>query len=142
MSWTSDPVTAGFSGATPFRALSANSTTHNVAVEQTDPGSLLSTYDELWTLRQDYPVIGTGDLEVQSSGGDPALLLTRSLATESAVVAINYSDQVQFVTAATAFAGAAFIGVLGASDTLVADGAGSVSITVPARSAVVYHFAQ
>lgn len=141
MSWTSDPTNAGFTGATPFRALSANSTTHNVAVEQPDANSLLSTYDELWTLRQDYPVIGTGDLDVQSAGGDPVLLLTRSLATEGAIVAINYSDQAQAVTAATAFPGAAFAGVLGAVDAPVANGAGNVSITVPARTAVVYHYA-
>ena len=142
MSWTGDPVNAGFSGATPFRALSANSTTHNVAVEQPDPGSLLSAYDELWTLRQDYPVIGAGDLAVQSAGGDPVLLLTRSLATECAIVAINYSDQAQLVSAATAFPDAAFTGVLGAGDTPVADGAGDVPITVPARTAVVYHYTQ
>jgi glycosidase len=142
MSWTGDPVNAGFSGATPFRALSANSTTHNVAVEQPDPGSLLSAYDELWTLRQDYPVIGAGDLAVQSAGGDPVLLLTRSLETECAIVAINYSDQAQLVSAATAFPDAAFTGVLGAGDTPVADGAGDVPLTVPARTAVVYHYTQ
>lgn len=142
MSWTDDPVTAGFSGVAPFRALSANSTSHNVAVEQLDPGSLLSAYEELWTLRQDYPVIGTGDLDVQFAGGDPVLLLTRSLATECAIVAINYSDQAQLVTAATVFPGEAFAGVLGASDMPVADGAGDVSITVPARTAVVYHYTQ
>ena len=142
MSWTSDPTNAGFTGATPFRALSANSTTHNVATEQPDPGSLLSIYDELWTLRQDYPVIGGGNLDVQSAGGDPVLLLTRSSATACAIVAINYGGQARVVTAATAFPGAAFSGVLGAVDAPVANGAGDVSIAAPARTAVVYHYAQ
>ena len=142
MSWTSDPDNAGFSLAPPFRALSANSATHNVAIESGDPGSLLATYEMLWALRLAYPIIGTGSLDVQSAGGDPVLLLTRSSASEVAVVAINYANQQESVTAATGFPGAVFNAVLNASDAPQADGAGNLSLVVPARAAVVYHYSQ
>jgi alpha-amylase len=142
MSWTSDPNNAGFSGVTPFRALSANSTTHNVEVETPDVNSILSTYSELFVLRNDYPVIGTGDLSVQSQGGDAVLVLTRCSASECAVIAINYSDQVEAVAASTGFANAVFAGILGAADAPVADASGDLSLSVAARTAVVYYYTQ
>jgi glycosidase len=142
MSWNSDPLNAGFSAVTPFRALSANSTTHNVAVESPDADSLLNTYTALLNLRKDYPVIGNGDIDVQSQGGDPVLVLTRCAVTECAVIAINYSNQVQPVVALTQFGNVAFSGVHGQSDTPLADGAGNLSLSIAARTAVVYHYAQ
>ena len=142
MSWTSDPLHAGFSSTAPFRALSANSTTHNVVVESADSNSLLHAYTALFNLRKDYPVIGNGDLDVQSQGGDPVLLLTRCTAAECAVIAINYGNQVQPVVAATPFAGVVFSGVHGQSDAPLADGAGNLSLSVAARRAVVYHYSQ
>ena len=74
--------------------------------------------------------------------GDAALLLTRSSVNECAVVAINYSNQVQPVSAATACANAAFNVVFGGSGTLTADGSGTVAGSVAARAAVVYHVMQ
>jgi len=142
MSWTSDPDNAGFSGVAPFRALSSNSTTHNVAVETPDANSILSSYTGLFVLRNDYPVIGSGDLSVQSQGGDAVLLLTRCTVTECAVIAINYGNQNEMVVASTGFANAAFDGILGASDTLFADASGNLSLSVAARTAVVYHYSQ
>jgi glycosidase len=142
MSWTSDPNDADFSGVTPFRALSANSTTHNVEVEISDTNSLLSEYTELFTVRNDYPVIGTGDLSVQSQGGDAVLLLTRCSGFECAVIAINYSDQIEVVDVSTGFANAVFAGILGTAETPVADASGNLSLSVAARTAVVYHYSQ
>jgi alpha-amylase len=81
MSWTSDPNNAGFSAVMPFRELSANSTTQNVELESADGTSLLAYYGELMTLRNSFPVIGAGTLDVQSPGGDPVLLLARGSAS-------------------------------------------------------------
>jgi alpha-amylase len=139
MSWTADPANAGFSAVIPFRELSANSTTHNVELEDAAPDSLLTAYRSLYAVRNAYPVIGIGDLDVQSQAGDPVLLLTRSTAAECAVIAINYSDQAASATAATACAGATFDAVFGAASAVTADGGGAVTIPVPAGSAVVYH---
>ena len=142
MSWTSDPNNAGFTAVLPFRDLSANSTTQNVELESGDGTSLLSYYEQLFALRINYPVIGAGMLDVQSQGGDAVLLLTRGSVNECAVVAINYSNQVQPVSAATACANAAFNVVFGGSGTLTADGSGTVAGSVAARAAVVYHVMQ
>jgi len=142
MSWTSDPNNAGFSAVMPFRELSANSMTQNVALETGDSTSLLSYYDELMTVRNDYPAIGAGTLDVQSQGGDPVLLMARSTATECAVIAINYSDQDQPVSTATSCANASFDIVFGGNGSVAADASGFVAITAAPRSAVVYHAAQ
>jgi len=48
--------------------------------------------------------------------------------TESAVIAINYSDQVEVVVAPTGFANAVLAGILGAVDTPVADASGNLSL--------------
>lgn len=138
MSWNSDPNNAGFSAVTPFRALSANSTTQNVALESSDGTSLLNYYAALMTLRSDYPAIGAGTLDVQSVGGDPVLLMARTTAGACAVIVINYSSQDQPVLAMTQCPNATFTRVFGGSDMAVAAGSGRIVATIPARSAVVY----
>jgi len=139
MSWTSDPNNAGFSAVMPFRELSANSTTQNVELESVDGTSLLAYYDELMTLRNSYPVIGTGTLDVQSQGGDPVLLLARSSAIACVVIAINYNGQDQPVAATTSCPNATFDIVFGGSGTVAANASGIVATTVAPRKAVVYH---
>jgi glycosidase len=139
MSWTADPNNAGFSTVPPFRELSANSTTNNVALQEPDTNSLLNYYAALYSVRNNYPVIGTGSLDVQSGAGQPVLLFARADATDAAVVAINFSNQVQAVTAMTPFANEVFDGVFGATDSPVSNGAGDLLVSVPAESAVIYY---
>ena len=139
MSWTSDATTGGFSTVTPFRELSANVATNNVQDEEGDPDSLLEYYRSLYLLRQAYPLIASGALDVQSNGGDAVLLLTRSEPGTVAVVAINYDSLTQQVAALTTLANGTFDATFGATGQVVADGAGKVTIEVPARSAVVYY---
>jgi hypothetical protein len=55
------------------------------------------------------------------------------------VIAINYGDQDQPVTATTACPNAAFDTVFGGSGNIAADASGIVAITVPPRTAIVYH---
>ena len=139
MSWTGDPNNAGFSAVRPFRELSANSTTKNVELETGDGSSLLNYYDELMTLRNNYPAIGAGSLNVQSQGGDPVLLLTRSTVNECVVTIVNYSNQDQAFSAITPCLGATFSVVFGGGGPVVANGAGTTAGTVASRTAVVYH---
>ena len=139
MSWTSDPNNAGFSAVMPFRELSGNSMTQNVELESADGSSLLAHYDALMTVRSNYPVIGAGNLDVQSEGDDPVLLLTRNAANACAVVAINYSGQDQPVSATTSCPNAAFDVVFGGSGSVAADASGVVALTVAPRTASVYH---
>ncbi len=139
MSWTIDPVTAGFSTVVPFRALAANSTTHNVELEDGDPQSLLGYYRELLAVRSDYPVIASGSLDAQVEGGGTVLVLVRSSGTECAVVAVNYDVQDQAFSAATPCADGRFSQLFGGSHSALADPSGVVALTAPARAAVIYH---
>ncbi len=138
MSWTGDTANAGFTTGTPFRDLSANVATHNVAAETGNGNSLLEYYRGLYQLRQTYPVIGAGTLDVQSSALEPVLVLNRSGGGATAVVAINYDTSQQVVTSATGVPSTAFDAVFGTSGQLISDGAGDLTLTVPARSVVVY----
>ncbi len=89
MSWTSDPVNAGFSTSTPYRALSANSTTTNVAAESTDASSLLSYYQAVLTMRNSRASLRTGSYENPRVNGS-VLSFVRATATERTLVVINY----------------------------------------------------
>jgi len=139
MSWTSDPNNAGFSAVMPFRELSENSTTQNVELETGDGTSLLTYYDQLMTLRNDYPAIGTGVMDIQSMGGDPVLLLTRTTAGDCIIIAANFSDQDQSISATTSCFNSTFDIVFGGTGNVTADVAGTVNDTIVGRSAIVYH---
>lgn len=138
MSWTANTVTAGFTTGTPFRDLSANVATNNVADEEGDTGSLLEYYRSLYQVRTAYPVIGAGILDVQAIADDPVLLFTREELGALAVVAINYSTSARQVVVSTGLSNTTFDAVLGASGQQVSDPTGSMRIEVPARTAVVY----
>jgi len=69
MSWTADPLHAGFSTRAPYRALAANAGTHNVAAQQVEPGSLLKHYQALLALRNAEPALARGStVATQASG--------------------------------------------------------------------------
>ena len=139
MSWTPDAVTAGFTTVLPFRELSANVATNNEQDEEGDPDSLLEFYRGLYQLRQSYPLIASGTLDVQSNGGEPVLLVMRSEPGAIAVIATNYDSVLRQVVAATTLANVSFDAVFGASGQVVADAGGDLTIDVPARSAVVFY---
>jgi glycosidase len=138
MSWTPDPTTAGFTTVTPFRELSANVATNNVQNEAGVPDSLLEYYRSVYQLRQSYPLLASGTLGVQSDGGQPVLLVTRSEPGATAVVAINYDSVPQQVVAATELVNATFDAVFGAGGQAVADANGDLTIDVEPRSVVVF----
>ena len=140
MSWTANSMTAGFTTGAPFRELSANVATHNVADEDGVPGSLLEYYRALLQLRATYPDLANSTLRTTSRNNRTVFLVTSQTGSFAGISAINYSDQPQTVRVATNFATAVFTGVFGASDQVVssADITPDVEILVPARSVVVY----
>jgi glycosidase len=141
MSWTSDTTTAGFTTGTPFRELSANVASNNVADEEGVAGSLLEYYRTLYALRNAYPVIAGGAVVPLASAGDPVLVLRRQDAEARAVIAVNLSASARQVNVATERANTAFDGVFGAADQRLSDDNGDLTVDVPARSVVVYHAA-
>ena len=138
MSWTSNAVNAGFTGGTPWRVLSSNSTTQNVGLEEGDANSLLLYYRALLNLRKQHPVLGSGDLAMQSAANEPVLRLTRESATECAAVFVNFSATPQTVAMDTSCANATFTAIFGTTGTTVADGNGDFTRNVPGSSALVF----
>ncbi|RZV37514.1 MAG: glycosidase, partial [Chromatiales bacterium] len=138
MSWTSNTVTAGFTTGTPFRNLSDNVATQNVADEEGDSDSLLENYRSLYQLRATYPLIASGAMTLQSGSGDPVLLWTRSDGGIVAIIAINFAATGQQVTADTGLVNTTFDAVLGATGQLGSDASGMLTIAVPGRTAVVF----
>ena len=88
MSWTDCPHGAGFTEARPFRALSPNSVTHNVAAQREAPGSLLAFYRALIGLRRTRESLLRGDYRLLALQG-AAFAFSRRLGAQCTVVALN-----------------------------------------------------
>ncbi len=138
MSWTGDTVTAGFTTATPFRDLSANVASHNVADEQGISDSLLEYYRSLLQLRATYPGLVASDFNAAQSTNRSVLLISSEDTGFSAVTAINYSDVAQPVSAVANLADTVYTGVFGATGQVTSTSASTLDFSVPARTVVVY----
>ncbi len=96
MSWTGEAVHAGFSNRQPFRALSANAASHNVATERANPNGLLAHYKALFALRGSRPSLSQGGYsEVRQSGS--VLSFSRQSGVQTTWVALNTGGQSQRV---------------------------------------------
>lgn len=94
MSWNNDAVTAGFtSGNNPFRGLSANSITNNVAMQLSAPESLYNFYADLYALRQANSVIASGNKTALSQANDEVLVWKSQSSDTTLVIALNLSAQ-------------------------------------------------
>jgi len=145
MSWTDDADNAGFSTAIPFRALSANSTTMNVAAEEGVADSILETYRALYQLKLAHPVMSLGDFNLQSSAGENSLIFTRRDGTNGVAVLINLSTTAQDLTVLTGAADTAYTTEMpaGGAGGTTGDAAslGEVTVNVAAQSATVLAYA-
>ena len=81
MSWRGDGVAAGFSTATPFRPVSGNAATQNVAAELARDDGLLAWYRALLALRNAHPALSSGSYEAPTVQGK-ALAYQRAAADE------------------------------------------------------------
>ena len=99
MSWTADTQTGGFTTTEPFRALSANVATHNVAAQVGDPNSILSFYKSLIALRNSRPSLQKGRYEAPKSTGW-VVSFQRVHEGERTVVVLNYGVQPAATTVA------------------------------------------
>ena len=138
MSWTDDLSNAGFSSSTtPFRAPVDNVATNNVQAMQLNSESLLAHYAKLYEVRQQYPVLASGQLELHSSVNSPVLAFTRESANAAAVVVVNLSDNQQSWTVSSG-SGISYLEVLQTEGvTAVASGEAQWLVSLPAHSAAV-----
>lgn len=92
MSWTGDTRNGGFTTGTPYRALSANVATANVAAQAADPGSLLQHYKALLALRNGLPALARGSFDAARVQG-AAWSFERRFGGQRVLVAINYDTK-------------------------------------------------
>lgn len=138
MSWSGDSARAGFTTGTPFRAMSGNVASANVALEDTDASSLLNFYRTVIALRQCRPSLQRGSYQGALTSG-PLMTFQRALGAEKTLLVFNYGSTAGAI-AATGFASGVTLRRLwptGDAD-LVADGAGAVSVNQPAQSFSVF----
>lgn len=138
MSWTGDASTAGFTTGTPFRALSANAASNNVAAQQSDPGSLLAFYRSVIALRKSRPSLMRGSHVAPTVTGR-LLSFRRVLGAEDTLIVFNCGRSEAGVDVAGLPAGAALrrLWPQGAAATN-ADAAGQARLSLPRQSFAVF----
>jgi glycosidase len=143
MSWNGDPLRGGFSTVTPWRALSANVTTHNVAAEEGQAGSLLEWYRALIALRRAEPALAVGVAEAGRVHDPATVSFQRRLGTSRFLVVANNGAVASAATVPALPAGATLTGRFppGTADVVVA-GDGTVVLPVPASGVLVYGWTQ
>ncbi len=135
MSWSADA--RGFTSGTPFRALSANTASNNVATQRADPDSLWSFYKAVIALRKSRASLLRGRYEspqVQAR----VLSFRRVLGDETTLLAFNYGVAPSSAALTGLPAGATLdrLWPRGAGDIGV-DASGSASVALPAQSFAV-----
>ncbi len=91
MSWDDTPNAGFTTNRAPFRPLVTNWRTHNVALQERQPASLLHWYRALIALRNAHPALQTGTFEPLVKGDEPVFSFVREADGERLLVWINYS---------------------------------------------------
>jgi glycosidase len=138
MSRASDNTRAGFKSGTPFRALSGNVASANVAVEDTDTNSTLNFNRGVITLRQSGPSFQRSTYQGALSNG-ALMSFQRTLGSQTTLLVFNYGSTPGSFTAMGLATGTKLrrLWPVGDAD-LVSDGSGSVSLIQPAQSFAVF----
>jgi oligo-1,6-glucosidase/alpha-glucosidase len=89
IAWDNSPH-GGFSAAEPWLPLHMDWRTRNVAVQQTDPNSMLSLYRDLLQLRRSEPALSIGSI-LLSEGSKHILAYQRSHGTSRLQILLNLS---------------------------------------------------
>jgi glycosidase len=138
MSWTSDVTRAGFTTGTPFRALSGNVSSANVAFEDNDGASLLNFYRSVIALRQSRPSLQRGSYQGAQSSGS-LMTFQRALGAETTLLVFNYGSTPDAIAATGLPAGVTLHRLWPQGDPdLLVSGSGSVNVDQPAQSFAVF----
>jgi alpha-glucosidase len=96
MQWTADE-NAGFSNVKPWLPVTDNYKTHNVAVEENDPQSILSFYKAVIKLRKTNDALINGKYVALNETDNNVLSYLRKSSTGAVLVALNMSSSPQEV---------------------------------------------
>jgi alpha-glucosidase len=92
MPWGGGGPNGGFSPARPWLRMAPDVNTRNVAVQDPDPSSVLSTYRRLLHLRRQHPALQTGTYRRLRGTSRDVYAYERSAPGESIVVAVNFGN--------------------------------------------------
>ncbi|WMW79516.1 alpha-amylase family glycosyl hydrolase [Undibacterium cyanobacteriorum] len=141
MSWTSNASNAGFSTGAPFRALSANVATQNVAAQASNPDSLLGFYKTLIALRKQRKSLNSGNYQNATVSGN-VLSFERQSDAERTLVVLNYNGSASSTIVRSLPANAKLTPLAVGSTALPlatnADGNGVATINLNAKSFAIY----
>ena len=82
----------GFTTGRPWLRFAEDAATRNVERESGDPGSVLSTYRRLITLRRSNDALRSGTLRLAQTGTRDVLAWHREAPTERMLVVVNFAD--------------------------------------------------
>jgi alpha-glucosidase len=91
--WGGDSPNGGFSKGRPWLRMAPDIDTRNVAVQDGDPSSVLSTYRTLVWLRRRHPALQVGTYRRLRGTSRDVYAYERATAEESIVVAVNFGDR-------------------------------------------------
>jgi alpha-amylase len=138
MSWSAETAGAGFTTAEPFRALSANHASRNVATQIQDPTSLWTFYRDVIHLRQEHVVLHRGDYVNPVVDGWVASF-QRVSPGNRALLVFNYGEETMKAVAQQLPPKAKLQRVWPHySETMTADANGRVEFVVPGLSFAVF----
>lgn len=138
MSWAADNLRAGFTTGGPYRALSANVLTQNVALAAADPGSLLAFYKAMLALRNGLPSIARGSYEAPFVSGS-VMGYQRAFGGERTLVLVNYGSSAATLDVSSLPANALLQSRYPAgAASVTASAAGVARVTVAAQSPAVF----
>lgn len=138
MSWSASTSNAGFTTGTPFRALSGNVATYNVAAQVGDANSIHAFYKAMIALRKTYPSVARGAYEHAVASGT-TMSYQRSLGAERTLVVTHYGTSATTVPVANLPANAQLVAAYPSGGaTIIADAAGQANVPMAAQSVRVY----
>jgi glycosidase len=141
MSWTNDTSNAGFTTGVPYRGLSGNVATNNVAAQLSDPNSLHAFYKAIIGLRNSRPSIAQGAYVAPFSNGS-VMGFQRTSGNERTLVVYNYGLAATVATPGSLPANGTLTMLYPtAGGTTAIDGTGQASVTLGAQSFAVYSVA-
>jgi len=97
MPWTAEPG-HGFTTGHPWLRFGADADRRNVAAQDGDEGSVLSTYRRLIALRRASPALRAGTLQLASVGTPDVLAWHRRAPSEHMLVVVNFAEESRSVT--------------------------------------------
>ena len=134
MSWTADAK--GFSSGSPFRALSSNISTQNVAQQLTDSESLQQHYKKLIGLRNAHVALRSGTYE-GAWANQKTMGFQRVSGNEKVMVLLNYDTASSNLSIGSLVPGEAWSPLAGASTSSTVNSSGVMQVQIAAQSFVV-----